>query len=60
MVSGVTKAFMSNTPQDVNNHENELLGLPPTQSYLLKKFLGLARGYLNGIFSSTDHQNANL
>ena len=45
---------------------NGLFGLPPMQSYLLKKFLDLAssvaRGYLklNHVCSSTDQQKANL
>ena len=64
MVSSVTKAFMHNTPQDVSNHENKLLGLSPTQSYLLEKCLGLARaiahGHLNCTCCLTDQQNAHL
>ena len=63
-MSGETKAIMKNTPQDDSNHLNELLGLPPTQSYFLKKFLGLAReiarGYMNCICSSADQMNADL
>ena len=48
MVSGVTKASVYNTPQDDSYHVNEILGLPPTQGYFLKKFLDLARVVVRG------------